>query len=89
MFDYDTFGSDDFSGMCVVSCNTTPLEGDECKLEHLNLFRYENTLAFNELEKRIIEPMAHKFMKSVKNFKRETNVGDSFQFSSHFHWYHK
>ena len=89
MFDYDTFGSDDFSGMCVVSCNTTPLEGDECKLEHLSLFRYENTLAFNELEKRIIEPMAHKFMKSVKNFKRETNVGDSFQFSSHFHWYHK
>ena len=89
MFDHNTFGSDDFSGICVVSYNTTPLEEDECKLEHLNLFRYENTLAFNELEKRITEPMARQFMKSVKNFKRETNVGHSFQFSSHFHWYHK
>ena len=78
MFDHNTFGSDDFSGICVVSCNTTPLEGDECKLEHLNLFRYENSLAFNELEMRITEPMPHKFMKSVKIFKRETNVGHSF-----------
>ena len=88
MFDHNIFGSDDFSGICVVPCNTTPLEGNECKMEHLNLFRYENTLAFIELEKRITEPMAHNFMKSIKKFKKATHGGHSFLFSSHFHWSH-
>ena len=89
MFDHDTIGSDDFSGICVVPCNTTTLEENECKMEHLNLFRFENTLAFNELEKRITEPMAHNFMKSIKKYKRETHGGHSFQFNSHFQWPHK
>ena len=34
MYDHDAFGSDGFSGICVVPCNTTTLKGNECKLEH-------------------------------------------------------
>ena len=89
MFDHDTFGSDDLAGITLVPCNTTPLEGDERKIEYLNLFHYQNTLAFKELENRITEPMAHNFMKSIKKFKRQTHVGHSFQLSSHFHRSHK
>ena len=89
MYNHDTFGSDDLAGICVVPCNTTLLEGDERKMEHLNLFHYQNTLAFKELENRITEPMAHKFMKSITKFKRQTHVGHSFQFTSHFHQSHK
>ena len=55
-----------FVGICVVPCNTTPLKGKERKIEHLNLFHYEHTLAFKELESRMTEPMAQKFMKTMK-----------------------
>ena len=67
MYNHDKFGRH-FVGKCVVPCNATPLKGKECKVEHLNLFHYEHTLAFKELESRMTEPMAHKFIKTMKKF---------------------
>ena len=67
MYNHDKFGRC-IVGICIVSCNTTPLTGRECKMEHLNLFHYEHTLAFKELENRKTEAMAHKFLKTMKKF---------------------
>ena len=92
MYDHDTFGSDDFAGICVVSCNTTPLEGGERKMEHLNLFHYKQSFAFNELENRIAEPIAHDFLKTMKKFvfEGETNADHPFhRIKASFHRSHK
>ena len=67
MYDHDKFGRR-FVGICVVPCNTTPLIGEERKVEHLSLFHYEHTHVFKELESRMTEPMAQKFMKTMKKF---------------------
>ena len=67
MYDHDKFGRR-FVGICVVPCNTTPLIGEERKVEHLSLFHYEHTHVFKELECRLTEPMAQKFMKTMKKF---------------------
>ena len=65
MYDHDKFGRR-FVGICVVPCNAIPLKGGERKMEHLHLFHYEHTLAFKELENRMAEPMAQKFIKTMK-----------------------
>ena len=79
MFDYDLLSSDDFAGLCVIPCNSTPLEeGNEPKVEHLNLFHYKETRAFKELEKRSGDQVAGEFLKFIKKLVCEEGTHRSF-----------
>ena len=68
IFDYDTIWSNDFAGLCVVPCTSTPIEGTEPKIEHLYLFQYKKTDAYKELELRHTDVKAHDFLKYMKKF---------------------
>ena len=73
MFDQDKIGKDDFAGMCVVSCTEIPV-GDERKIEHLPLFEYYETPAFEELNDRTKDATAD-FCKLMKEFVFDSEVG--------------
>lgn len=68
VFDHDLLSSDDFAGLCIIPCNSTKFKGKERKIEHLNLFHYKETRAFEELERRSAEKEANKFLKFIKMF---------------------
>ena len=86
IFDHDTFGSNDFAGLCAVPCTSIPKEGTEPKIEHLHLFHYEKTDAFKELELRHTDSMAQDFLKHMKKFEfdGETQAGHPFHKLLHF-----
>lgn len=83
MFDHDTIGSNDFAGLCAVACNSTPLEGSEVKVEHLNLFHFERTPAYKELEIRESDQMALDFLKQMRRFRPEGGYGQMQEDFSH------
>ena len=68
IFDHDTFGSNDFAGLCAIPCTSTPVEGTEPKIEHINLFQYQKTEAYEELELRHSDVKAQDFLKHMKKF---------------------
>lgn len=80
IYDHDTIGSNDFAGLCAVALNSTPLKGTEPKIEHLNLFHYEKTSAYEELELRNTDHSAHEFLKQMNKFvfEGETHAGHPF-----------
>lgn len=69
MFDYDVLISDDFAGLCVVSCDIIPQEGKEPKVNHLNLFHYKETDSYKELSLRHTDHEAVKLVKTMKKFR--------------------
>lgn len=74
MYDHDRFGANDFAGICVVPLSSTP-QGNELKMEHLNLFHHHETLAYKEIEGRSSENLAHDFLKLMKKFVPEAKSG--------------
>ena len=57
MFDAETRGNNGFKGLRVVECKSTP-QGYELKMEHQNLFHYEQTKAYEEVERQSSESLA-------------------------------
>ncbi|XP_019853732.1 PREDICTED: protein unc-13 homolog D-like [Amphimedon queenslandica] len=90
VFDHDTFGRNDFAGLCALSCETIPVDhkGIEPKMEHLYLFHYEKTEAYKELELRHnADSLAHDFLKLMKKFAYDgqTHTGHPFHRLLHIH----